>query len=135
MKAIAVQKPKPPPMSSCPIWLTIRQSVYAYKQRYEIAAIVHLLSFISRLIAPIAAKHGAQSRLNIMKLYAVSGEKLCESVVQFALPFAAESFIPYRIPRDATIFSFAKSPARLETAACQCPKPKGTKIGAITLPR
>ena len=54
----------------------------------------HLALFISRLMAPMAAKHGAQSRLNTRKEYAESPVKLLESVPQISQPFSATSANP-----------------------------------------
>ena len=49
---------------------------------------------ISRLIAPIAAKQGAQSRLNTRKEIAARGGRSAESAAQISEPFSATSAAP-----------------------------------------
>ena len=51
----------------------------------------HLALFISLLIAPIAAKHGAHKRLNIKNEYAASAVMLAASVPQISTPSSATS--------------------------------------------
>ena len=72
---------------------------------YEIANAVHLPSFISLLIAPIAAKQGAQRRLNTRKLNASGFVNTNANDWYVFKP----SFVN-RLARVATIFSLATSP-------------------------
>ena len=90
--------------------------------------------FISRLIAPIAAKHGAQRRLNTRKEYAATGVIAPASVPQISAPSSATSLNPYKIPKVPTTFSFATSPVIAATAAFQSPQPSGAKIHATAEP-
>ena len=48
-------------------FMEVRAMQYAKPHCHAMANQVHLALFISRLMAPIAAKHGAQSRLNTRK--------------------------------------------------------------------
>lgn len=52
------------PVMRRPNWLIIRETAYAKQHWYVMANNVHFALFISLLIAPIAAKQGAQRRLN-----------------------------------------------------------------------
>ena len=51
----------------------------------------HLALFISLLIAPIAAKHGAHKRLNIKNEYAANAVILPAKLPQISDPFSATS--------------------------------------------
>jgi formylglycine-generating enzyme required for sulfatase activity len=55
--------PNEPAESSVPIWYTQSATAYARAHWYPMANQNHFALFISRLIAPIAAKHGAHSKL------------------------------------------------------------------------
>ncbi len=55
------------------------------------AAAVHFALFISRLMAPMAAKQGAQRRLKIMKEYAAMGPKSPAMRAQMASPLSPSS--------------------------------------------
>ena len=85
-------------------------------------------------MAPIAAKHGAQSRLKIMKLYAVRREKSAAMLPQISWPSSETFAKPYSTPKVPTTFSFAIRPVKVATAGFQVPKPRGAKIGATTWP-
>ena len=94
--------------------------------------------FISLLIAPIAAKHGAQRRLNTKNPYAAIGVITCARFPQISVPSSATSAKPNNIPNVATTFSFAIRPVIAATAIFHpspaLVHPSGVKIGAITLP-
>lgn len=94
----------------------------------------HFVLFISRLIAPIAAKHGAHNKLNTMNEYAAKGVKLADNCPQNSFPSSATSAKPYNCPNVATTFSFAIKPVTLATAAFQSPQPSGEKIHANVCP-
>ena len=79
---------------------------------------VHLAEFISRLIAPMAAKQGAHSRLKIRNEYAAS----C------VIPSKS------RTPNTPTTSSFATRPMMVAMVAVASPKPSGAKIQQIALP-
>ena len=54
----------------------------------------HFVLFISLLIAPIAAKHGAQRRLNTKNPYAAIGVITCARFPQISVPSSATSANP-----------------------------------------
>jgi len=89
---------------------------------------VHLRLFISRLIAPIAAKQGAQSRLKIRKLKPLAAVNAAASAAH------VEPSPPYRTPIVPTMFSLATRPVTDATAACQLPQPSGMNSHATALP-
>ena len=84
-------------------------------------------------MAPIAAKHGAHNKLNTRNEKPAATHVLAPNdVAMFEIALA--SSVVYKIPRVATIFSFATKPVTAPTAACQFPHPNGAKIQAIPLP-
>ena len=63
--ATIVQNPNvAAPVNNPPIWKIHKDTRYARPHCYPIANQNHFALFISRLIAPIAAKQGAHKRLN-----------------------------------------------------------------------
>ena len=109
-------------------------TTYASNVWYPIANQNHFALFISRLIAPIAAKQGAHKRLNTRNEYAATAVMLPASCPQISVPFSATSANPKRIPNVPTTFSFAMSPVTAATAIFQSPHPRGANNGAITFP-
>ena len=63
----------PDPAKRLPNKLISNATIYAKPHWYPMANHVHLALFISLLIAPIAAKQGAQRRLNARKEYPATG--------------------------------------------------------------
>ena len=94
----------------------------------------HFALFISRLIAPIAAKQGAHRRLNTRKEYAATAVIEPARLPQISTPSSATSPNPNRIPKVPTTFSFAARPVIAATAAFQLPHPRGVKIHATAEP-
>ncbi len=98
----------------------------------------HLPLFISRLIAPIAAKQGAHRRLNARNPNAATGVMTAARLPHTSAPSSATSANPNNIPKVATTFSFAIRPVTAATAIFQpspaCVHPRGVKIHAIALP-
>ncbi len=102
------------------------------------AAAVHLALFISRLMAPMAAKQGAHSRLKAQK--AMMAALLPPSMAAkdaHRLGSVSPTSSPRLVmtPTVATTFSLATSPVMEVTADSQLPKPSGAKIQASRLPR
>ena len=62
--ATTVPIPNVPAVIKEPIWKIHKDTTYARIHCYPLANQNHFVLFISRLIAPIAAKHGAHSKLN-----------------------------------------------------------------------
>ena len=94
----------------------------------------HFLLFISRLIAPIAAKQGAQRRLNTRNDIADAGVKAAARLPHISAPSSATYEKPYRIPKVPTTYSYDNRPVIAATAFLQVPHPRGIKIHARPLP-
>ena len=100
------------------------------------AIIVHLPLFISRLMAPIAAKQGAQIRLKTMKEKPASGVKACCRSPQISVPSSLSSPPKWnRMPKVPTTFSLAIRPVTVAATALQLPQPSGAKIHLTAPPK
>ena len=96
---------------------------------------VHLADSIWRRIVPMAAKHGAHSRLNAQNAM-IAGAMPPIIVANVAHVVGSVSLASrlVRMPTVATTFSLATRPVMEVTVACQSPKPSGAKIQLIALP-
>ena len=74
VKATMVPSTFPDPVKREPSWQTISEMTQA-KPHWQAITKVHFAPFISRLMAPMAAKQGAQSRLKTRKEYAEKGRE------------------------------------------------------------
>ncbi len=94
----------------------------------------HLILFISRLMAPMAAKQGAHSRLNTIKEYAATAVMEPANIPQISCPSSATSAKPKITPKVPITFSFATNPVMAATADFQSPQPRGRKSHANVFP-
>lgn len=87
------------------------------------------LPFSSRFTAAIAAMQGVYKSVNARKLAAVTGVNTPESTVP-----SSDTLEPVSTANVDTTDSFAEKPVISAVTALQSPKPRGLKIGAITIP-
>ena len=151
--ATAVATVNPAPENSSPSWYNdqrhdIGEHALVGDGEQRPLAVVH-----SRLMAPIAAKHGAHSRLNSMKENAAAGRAaagLLKALRDRGQPGLDGAGIAprrsawrcpsrrYRCrrsrPNTLTTSSFATRPMTVATVARQSSKPSGAKIGETALP-
>ncbi len=86
-------------------------------------------------MAPIAAKHGAQSRLNARNENPAMGVSMAPMIGHISSPDSATSEKPNRTPKVPTTFSLASSPVMVPTENCHSsPHPRGTNIHVMALP-
>ena len=88
-------------------------------------------------MVPMAAKHGAHSRLKAQKARMAGTEPAKRAANAAHMVGSASPTSPrlVRMPTVATTFSFATRPVMDVTVACQSPKPSGAKIQPMPLPR
>ena len=113
-----------------PIWYISKAMQYAKPVWYRRAKKVQCQLPISRLIAPIAAKHGDASNVKIINAYALAGVNMLWIVVIKVGSSSVASATPAKIPNVETTTSLAKKPVIAAKAVCQLSKPSGANTGA-----
>ena len=99
------------------------------------AIAVHLPESIWLRIVPMAAKHGAHSRLKAPKAtQAPMVGNMPANAVHRLGSVSAASATDSSEPAVATTFSLATRPETVSAVACQVLKPSGAKIQATRLP-